>query len=242
MNKQKAGLFIAFEGGDGAGKSTQAARLAAALESAGHTVLRTREPGGTPIGEKLRSLVLDHGNGEIDARTEALIFAASRAAHAAQVIRPALARGEIVLTDRYIDSSVAYQGAGRSLGQDAVQSLNDWATSGLQPHLTVLLDVDPQLGRRRRTAGQAAEDRLESEADEFHTRIRSAFLDLAASRPASYLVLPAQLPVDDLATQILARVETLFRAPTLTSAHAPAPQLAVAEAAAPQAGTDGGGA
>ena len=242
MNKQKAGLFIAFEGGDGAGKSTQAARLAAALESTGHTVLRTREPGGTPIGEKLRSLVLDHGNGEIDAHTEALIFAASRAAHATQVIRPALGRGEIVLTDRYIDSSVAYQGAGRNLGQDAVQSLNEWATSGLQPHLTVLLDVDPQLGRRRRTAGQAAEDRLESEADEFHTRIRSAFLDLAAGRPASYLVLPAHLPVEELAAQILARVKTLLDAPIPEATHAPAPQLAVPEAAAPEAASDGGGA
>lgn len=212
MNKQRAGVFIAFEGGDGAGKSTQAARLAEALESRGYTVLRTREPGGTPVGEKLRSLVLDHGNGEIDAHTEALIFAASRAAHATQVIRPALARGEIVLTDRYIDSSVAYQGAGRNLGQDAVRSLNEWATSGLQPHLTVLLDVDPELGRHRRTAGQAAEDRLESEADEFHTRIRDAFLDLAAGRPASYLVLPARLPVDDLAGRILARVDTLLDA------------------------------
>ncbi|MHC6595054.1 dTMP kinase [Arthrobacter sp. C152] len=211
MSKQSAGIFIAFEGGDGAGKSTQAARLAAALESRGFNVLRTREPGGTPIGEKLRSLVLDHGNGDIDARTEALIFAASRAAHAAQVIRPALERGDVVLCDRYIDSSVAYQGAGRNLGKDAVQSLNEWATAGLQPDLTVLLDVDPQLGRRRRTAGEAAEDRLESEADDFHTRIRAAFLELAASRPESYLVLPARLPVEELAAQILQRVETLLR-------------------------------
>lgn len=210
MSKQSAGVFIAFEGGDGAGKSTQAARLAAVLESRGFNVLRTREPGGTPVGEKLRSLVLDHGNGDIDPRTEALIFAASRAAHAAQVIRPALQRGDVVLSDRYIDSSVAYQGAGRDLGKDAVQSLNEWATAGLQPDLTVLLDVDPQLGRRRRTAGEAAEDRLESEADEFHTRIRDAFLELAASRPDSYLVLPARLPVDDLAAQILQRVEALL--------------------------------
>lgn len=218
MNKQRAGVFIAFEGGDGAGKSTQAGRLAAALESLGYTVLRTREPGGTPVGEQLRSLVLDHGNGDIDAHTEALIFAASRAAHATQVIRPALGRGEIVLTDRYIDSSVAYQGAGRNLGLDAVRSLNEWATSGLQPHLTVLLDVDPQLGRRRRTAGQAAEDRLESEADEFHDRIREAFLSLAAGRPESYLVLPAHLPVEELAAQILARVQTLLGVPAAAAA------------------------
>lgn len=210
MNTQSSGLFIAFEGGDGAGKSTQAARLAGSLESRGLTVLRTREPGGTPIGEKLRSLVLDHGHGHIDAHTEALIFAASRAAHASQVIRPALARGEVVLTDRYIDSSVAYQGAGRALGTDAVRSVNEWATSGLQPDLTVLLDVHPAEGRSRRTAGDAAEDRLESEADEFHARIRRAFLDLAASRPDNYLVLEAGQPVEDIAGLILARVEQLL--------------------------------
>ncbi len=210
MTIQSPGLFIAFEGGDGAGKSTQAARLAEALESRGLKVLRTREPGGTPIGEKLRSLVLDHGHGHIDAHTEALIFAASRAAHAGQVIRPALERGDIVLTDRYIDSSVAYQGAGRDLGTEAVRSLNEWATEGLQPDLTVLLDVDPADGRRRRTAGDAAEDRLESEADEFHALIREAFLQLAASRPDAYLVLPAHLAVSELAAQILARVDALL--------------------------------
>ena len=210
MTTNSPGLFIAFEGGDGAGKSTQAARLAGTLEKRGLTVLRTREPGGTPIGEKLRSLVLDHGHGHIDAHTEALIFAASRAAHATQVIRPALERGEVVLTDRYIDSSVAYQGAGRDLGADAVRTLNEWATSGLQPDLTVLLDVDPADGRRRRTAGDAAEDRLESEADEFHSTIRGAFLELAAGRPETYLVLPADLPVTELAARILTRVDALL--------------------------------
>lgn len=210
MTIQSPGLFIAFEGGDGAGKSTQAARLAEALESRGLKVLRTREPGGTPIGEKLRSLVLDHGHGHIDAHTEALIFAASRAAHAGQVIRPALDRGDIVLTDRYIDSSVAYQGAGRDLGTEAVRTLNEWATDGLQPDLTVLLDVDPADGRRRRTAGDAAEDRLESEADEFHALIREAFLQLAAAHPDTYLVLPAHLAVAELAAQILARVDALL--------------------------------
>jgi dTMP kinase len=210
VNTQNPGLFIAFEGGDGAGKSTQAAALAGALESRGFTVLRTREPGGTPIGEKLRSLVLDHGHGHIDARTEALIFAASRAAHADQVILPALERGDVVLTDRYIDSSVAYQGAGRGLGTVDVRRLNEWATSGLQPDLTVLLDVEPAVGRLRRTAGDAAEDRMESEADEFHARIRTAFLDLAADRPEHYLVLSAGQPVDQLAGLILARVDALI--------------------------------
>ncbi|WP_120520681.1 dTMP kinase [Arthrobacter celericrescens] len=213
MTTQSRGIFIAFEGGDGAGKSTQAARLAEALESLGHTVLRTREPGGTPIGEKLRSLVLDHGHGTIDARTEALMFAASRAAHAHQVIRPALAEGAVVITDRYIDSSVAYQGAGRGLGTAEVRGLNEWATENLEPDLTVLLDVHPEDGRERRTAGNTGEDRLESEPDDFHSRIRHAFLELAAARPASYLVLPANDPVEVLAGRILERVRLLLESP-----------------------------
>jgi dTMP kinase len=204
------GLFIAFEGGDGAGKSTQAQLLAESLQAQGHRVLRTREPGGTPIGEKLRSLVLDHGQGEIDARSEALIFAASRAAHAVQVLRPALDAGEIVVTDRFIDSSVAYQGAGRSLGTERIRELNDWATDGLWPDLTVLLDVTPEQGRRRRTAGQAAEDRLESEPDDFHARIRQAFLDRADASPGRYLVLDAAGAAEDLAVAVLQRVEQLL--------------------------------
>ena len=205
-----AGLFITFEGGDGAGKSTQAAKLTAALSAGGRTVVRTREPGGTPVGEQLRSLVLEHGNGEIDARTEALIFAASRAAHVAQVIRPAVERGDIVVCDRYIDSSVAYQGSGRDLGTEDVRRLNIWATEGFAPHLTVLLDVDPEQGRLRRTANQAAEDRMESEPDTFHLRIREAFLEQAAADPARYLVLDAGLPADELAAIILATVKELL--------------------------------
>ncbi|MEO3940114.1 dTMP kinase [Paenarthrobacter nicotinovorans] len=210
MSIQSPGLFIAFEGGDGAGKSTQAARLSETLQSRGLSVLRTREPGGTPIGEKLRSLVLDHGHGTIDARTEALMFAAARAAHASQVIRPALAEGTVVITDRYIDSSVAYQGAGRGLGAEGVLALNQWATEGLHPDLTVLLDVDPSDGRRRRTAGDATEDRLESEPDEFHSAIRQAFLQRAGAAPSSYLVLPANADIETLAAQILERVESLL--------------------------------
>lgn len=204
------GLFIAFEGGDGAGKSTQAALLTQAMSDAGRTVLRTREPGGTPVGEKLRSLVLEHGQGEIDAKTEALIFAAARAAHAAQVIAPAVARGEIVISDRYADSSIAYQGAGRGLGTEAIVKLNDWATSGLWPDLTVLLDVSPAEGRERRTAGDAAEDRMESEPDAFHATIRAAFLDLAEANPQRYLVLPADGAVTELAQAIQDRVTTLL--------------------------------
>jgi dTMP kinase len=175
--------------------------LCSALEASGRTVVRTREPGGTPIGEELRSLVLEHGHGEIDARTEALIFAASRAAHVHQVIVPALQRGDVVVCDRYIDSSVAYQGAGRNLGPQAVLELNLWATDGLRPDLTVLLDVEPAEGRSRRTAG--AEDRLESEPDAFHAGIRSAFLDLAGARPDHYVVLGATGSPEDIHRAIL---------------------------------------
>ncbi|TDK24928.1 dTMP kinase [Arthrobacter crusticola] len=198
------GLFIAFEGGDGAGKSTQVGALCRALEAEGVPVVRTREPGGTPVGERLRDLVLEHGQGEIDARTEALLFAASRAAHVQQVILPALRRGDVVVCDRYIDSSVAYQGAGRGLGARDVEDLNLWAVQGLRPDLTVLLDVEPQEGRNRRVAGDAPEDRMESEPDDFHARIRGAFLEAADRDPARYLVLPAASPVGDLAQRVLA--------------------------------------
>jgi dTMP kinase len=200
------GLFVAFEGGDGAGKSTQARRLAESLRAGGHEVLLTREPGGTEIGEKLRSLVLDHGHGEIDPRTEALIFAAARAAHVAQAIRPALARGAVVITDRYIGSSVVYQGVGRQLGTDEVRTLNEWATEGLWPDVTVLLDVEEREGRARRTAGDAAEDRLESEPDAFHRSVRRAFLDLAAGKPEAYLVLDGSRPAEEIARDVLRAV------------------------------------
>lgn len=213
------GLFIAFEGGDGAGKSTQAGLLCEALEARGRTVVRTREPGGTPVGEQLRRLVLEHGNGEIPARTEALIFAASRSALVEQVIVPALRRGDVVVCDRYIDSSVAYQGAGRQLGASAVRGVNLWAADGLLPDVTVLLDVDPAEGRSRRTAGSAAEDRLESEPDTFHASIRSAFLDLARAEPQSYLVLGAADEPERLHSTILdATLHALAQVPTGTSA------------------------
>lgn len=199
-------MFVAFEGGDSAGKSTQAARLAEALEADGHRVVRTREPGGTEIGEKLRSLVLEHGHGHIDARTEALIFAADRAAHVHQVILPALERGDVVICDRYIDSSVAYQGVGRGLGTDSVLDINIWAVEGLRPDLTVLLDVDHVEGRGRRTSTAAPEDRMESEPDSFHEEIRAAFREQASSNPEQYLVLNASDPRDELARTIASAV------------------------------------
>lgn len=217
------GLFVAFEGGDGAGKSTQARLLADALRNAGHEVVLTREPGGTPIGEKLRALVLEHGHGEVDARTEALIFAASRAAHVEQSIRPALERGSLVITDRYIGSSIVYQGVGRGLGADAVRDLNVWATDGLWPDLTVLLDVDEAEGRARRTAGEAAEDRLESEPDEFHRDVRAAFRRLAEARPDAYLILDGRQEPGALAAAILAAVTRALEARSAVVHPAPHP-------------------
>ncbi|GGH65404.1 dTMP kinase [Rothia aerolata] len=199
------GTFIAFEGGDGAGKSTQVARLRAALESAGLSVVVTREPGGTEIGEKLRSLVLDHGQGTIDARTEALIFAASRAAHAAQLIRPALEEGKVVLCDRYIDSSAAYQGAGRGLGIESVTDLSLWATENLLPDLTVLLDVPLGAGRSRAEARGAA-DRMESESDDFYASLHATFGRLAAANPQRYAVIDGTGSIDDVHAAVLAAV------------------------------------
>ncbi|KWR69559.1 thymidylate kinase [Arthrobacter sp. W1] len=195
------GLFIVFEGGDGAGKSTQVALAKQWLESRGAKVATTREPGGTQISEELRSLVLDHGHGDIDARTEALIYSAARAAHVQQVISPALEAGTHIICDRFVDSSLAYQGMGRELGIDAVASINDFATGGLKPDATIILDISAEQGRARRIAasgGVEQSDRLESEPDDFHERIRNAFLDLAAREPQRYLVLDATASVEQL--------------------------------------------
>jgi dTMP kinase len=208
------GLFIAFEGGDGSGKSTQAKMLAERLRADGGDVLLTREPGGTGVGERLRSLVLDPGNAPIDPVTEALIFAASRSAHVRQLIEPALAAGRTVVTDRYVDSSVAYQGAGRDLGPDTIADLNAWATGGLHPDLTVLLDVDTRTASARRAArdrasGGTGPDRMESEPEQFHQSIRWAFTARAEAAPDRYLVLDAGRPVEELAAEVLARVTAL---------------------------------
>lgn len=211
MNDVRRGLFLALEGGDGAGKTTQTDLLEAWLAERGVPCDRTREPGGTPIGERIRSLLLDHGQGEIDPRTEALLFAASRAAHVVQRIEPALAAGTWVLTDRYVDSSVAYQGVGRGLGTEAVASVNSWATAGLQPDLTIVLDLDPETaGGRMAARGDGRADRMESAGEEFHTRLRSAFLERADQDPRRYLVVDAAGDPETVQEQIRARVEELL--------------------------------
>ncbi|WP_338484569.1 dTMP kinase [Streptomyces sp. SCSIO 75703] len=182
------GFFIALEGGDGAGKSTQAEALAEWIRSKGHEVVLTREPGATPVGKRLRSILLDVSSAGLSHRAEALLYAADRAEHVDTVVRPALERGAVVVSDRYIDSSVAYQGAGRDLSPTEIARINRWATDGLVPHLTVLLDVAPETARERFTE---APDRLESEPAEFHARVRSGFLALAAADPGRYLVVDA---------------------------------------------------
>lgn len=206
------GLFITFEGGDGAGKTTQSELLSGWLAARGLEVVRTREPGGTPLGTRVRELLLHGGDeiGDVDARSEALLYAADRAQHVAQVVRPAIARGAVVVQDRYIDSSLAYQGAGRVLDVTEVRHISEWATGGLWPHLTVLLDASPELAAERRAARGGVADRLEAEAAEFHAAVRGGFLALARQDPDRYLVLDAALPADELHTHVLANVAPLL--------------------------------
>ncbi len=198
------GLFIALEGGDGAGKSTQGRLLRAWLEGLGLAVVVTREPGGTDFGRIVRELVL-HGD-HVAPRAEALLFAADRAHHLETLIRPALARGDVVITDRYMDSSIAYQGAGRDLGVDEVRDLNMWATGGLVPHLTVLVDLAAAVGRSRR---EGVHDRLESEADDFHGAVRNHFLSLAGADPDRYVVVDGELSPEQIHEVVRARVALL---------------------------------
>lgn len=202
-----AGIFLAFEGGDGAGKSTQSRLLAEALSARGREVVVTREPGGTPAAEAMRHVVLTPEYAGLDPRAEALLYAAARAEHVARLIRPALARGAVVITDRYIDSSIAYQGIGRGLGPDVVGEINLWATQGLLPDLTVLLDVEAGTGLSRL---DSAPDRLEAEPEEFHDAVVQGFRAMAADDPERYLVVAAHDDLESIAAAVLARVEALL--------------------------------
>ena len=204
-----SGLFISFEGIDGVGKSTQADLLEAWLQSKGKTVVRTLEPGGTEVGIEIRKILLHH-RGDLAPRAEAALFAADRAHHVASKIRPALARGEIVITDRYFDSSVAYQGAGRELSQSEVRDLSLWAVGGLLPDLTVLLDLPADVARNRRNGSGTEPDRLESEKIEFFERARQAYLDLAKAEPNRFLVIDASATVEQMQQQIVDRVAGLI--------------------------------
>ena len=203
------GLFISFEGIDGVGKSTQADLLETWLSEQGKTVVRTLEPGGTDVGVEIRKILLHH-KGDLAPRAEAALFAADRAHHVASKIRPALERGEIVITDRYFDSSVAYQGAGRDLSRTEVRDLSLWAVGGLLPQLTVLLDLPAEEARARRNKSGTEPDRLEREKIEFFETVRSAYLDLAKAEPDRFLVVDASVSVEEMQSQIRARVAGLI--------------------------------
>jgi len=195
-----AGLFIAFEGGEGCGKSTQVPLLASWLSERGHVVRTTFEPGDGVLGQAIRSIVLDPANTDLSDRAEALLYAADRAAHVDGVLRPALGEGAVVISDRYMDSSLAYQGAGRNLTMADVERVSRWATQGLRPDLVILLDIDPVIGLER-AGRRSAADRIEGESLAFHKRVRRSFLHLAG-RGGHYLVLDATAPIDQIAALI----------------------------------------
>lgn len=197
------GVFIVFEGGDGAGKSTQSRLLADELAKRKINYLLTREPGGTDVGNALRKILLDPETGAIDGRTEALVYAADKAEHVASVILPELAKGTVVISDRYVDSSLAYQGAGRDLDMEQLEFVLRWATAGVHPNLTVLLDVYPESGLARFDE----RDRMEAESMEFHLRVREHFIEIAQRDPEHYLIIDGKLPISDIAVQVWERVE-----------------------------------
>lgn len=204
-----AGLFISLEGIDGVGKSTQSDLLEEFLVAEGKTVVRTLEPGGTELGQEIRHLLL-HRKGDVAPRAEALLYAADRAHHVATKVRPALERGEVVITDRYLDSSVAYQGVGRALKAEDVRAISMFAVEGLLPQLTILLDLDAAAAAARRSKTGEAPDRLEREKIEFFEAVRQAFLDMAAAEPERWLVVDARQTIDEMQAHIRSRVSQLL--------------------------------
>ena len=203
------GVFITFEGGDGAGKTTQLQLLVSWLEDHGHSYVLTREPGGTDVGVELREIIL-HRKGFLAPRAEALLYAADRAHHVHTVVRPALERGDVVVQDRFFDSSVAYQGAGRVLSETEVRDLSLWAVENLRPNLTIVLDVPADVARVRRDSTRDVYDRLEAEADDFHERVREAYRRLAKEEPERIVIIDGQLPAEQIHQQVIDRVGKLL--------------------------------
>ena len=203
------GLFISLEGPDGSGKSTQIEFLKTYFEELGLPCVFTREPGGTPISEKIRAIILDKENSEMDDMTEALLYAASRAQHVAEKIRPALSEGKIVICDRYVDSSIAYQGGGRQMGSQ-VAEINAYATMGCMPDLTILIEVDPRVGKKRIAAGER--DRLESERIRFHDRVLSGYRKLAEEDPDRVIPVDGTGSREEIRDTIRGYVDAALRA------------------------------
>ncbi|MBM7855169.1 dTMP kinase [Desulfohalotomaculum tongense] len=207
------GKFIVFEGIDGSGKTTQIALLKEYLQQKGHRVISTREPGGTPVSEEVRAILLNPEHKDLHYRTEALLYAAARAQHVETLIKPALEQGAVVLCDRFVDSTLAYQGYGRGLSLDFLQQINNLATGGLQPHLVLIFDLTEKEGLsrvKRRSGG----DRLEREPEQFHRLVRQGYLEISRRQPKNHLVLNASLPVEELQHRVRSAVEEILNAAT----------------------------
>ncbi len=198
----KRGFFITFEGGEGAGKSIQAEILVSHLHEEGYSVVVTREPGGTRIGEQIRAITHNQENVDMEAITEAYLMAAARAQHVAQIIEPAIASGKIVVCDRYVDSSIAYQGYGRKLGADTIAGLNALAVNGAKPDLTLLLSITPEIGSKRRSKSAKTKDRLDLQQHDFYSRVHDGYLALAKKESNRYVVINAEESIVQVAQEI----------------------------------------
>ena len=206
----KKGIFISIEGPDGSGKSTQIENIKAFFKERNIDIVFTREPGGTPIGERIREIILDNNCKEMCSMTEAMLYAASRAQHVSEIIKPALSEGKVVVCDRFVDSSVAYQGFGRELG-DPVKVINMYAIDGCMPDVTFLLKLDPDIGIQRILKGREAEDRLEQEKAEFHRKVFEGYLELEKMYPERVVGIDASRSIEDIKNEIYSRLEELIK-------------------------------
>lgn len=205
-------LFVTFEGGEGSGKSSALRLIDARLREEGFETVLTREPGGTPIAEAIRNVILDKGNVAMDSRTEALLYAASRRQHLVEKVWPALKEGKIVLCDRYLDSSLAYQGGARGLGIDNVLNVNSFATEGTFPDLTLLFDIEPELGLARIAANASREvNRLDLEKIDFHRGVRATFHEIAARYPERFVIIDASKPLDQVVDDAYAAIKARMK-------------------------------